>query len=132
MYIYLIMNKIFIINKDLYNNMDEDLIGKYAIYVDGAGYFSKCYGYIIMDIYSKNPLDFKEIIILTESKNLQVRNNLDLSYSLRTCSKLNSINHLKNFYYYINRTDLYECFQIIKENYYISKINNLKLNEIIT
>ena len=109
------MNKIFIINKDLYNNMDKDLMGKYAIYVEGAGFFSKCYGYIIMDIYSKNPLDFKEIIILAESENLQVRNNLDLSYSLRTCSKLNSINHLKNFYY------LYKYFQIIKDNYYISK-----------
>lgn len=126
------MNKIFIINKDLYNNMEKDLIGKYAIYVEGAGYFSKCYGYIIMNIHSKNPLIFKEIIILTESKNLQVRNNLDLSYSLRTISKYDAINQLRNFYHYIKRTDLYNYFQFIKENYYNNKINNLKFNEIIT
>lgn len=114
-------NKIFIINKNLYNDMNENLIGKYAIYVDGAGMFPKCDGYMVMNIYSKTPLEFEEIIVLNKTKEKQICNKLDLSYSLRTRKKLNAINELKRFYYYIMKTELWKYFHNMKENFYYTK-----------
>ena len=91
-------NNIFKIVNNLYPNMNNKLIGNYAIRVDGAGMFSKCFGYIVMDFNSTDPLNYEEIIILTDSGERQVRQDLELTYSLRTISKLNAINELKEFY----------------------------------
>jgi hypothetical protein len=60
--------------------------------------FGKCYGYIVMDFNSTNPLQYEEIIILTDSGGRQVRQGLELNYLLRSISKLNAINDLKEFY----------------------------------
>ena len=51
-----------------------------------------------MDFNSTDPLNYEEIIILTDSGERQVRQGLELTYSLRTISKLNAINELKEFY----------------------------------
>ena len=91
-------NNIFRIENNLYPNMNKELIGKYARKVDGAGMFGKCYGYIIMDFNSINPFNYQEIIILSQTGELQVRNHLELTYSLRSISKLNAIDELKEFY----------------------------------
>lgn len=60
--------------------------------------FGKCYGYIVMDFNSTNPLQYEEIIILTDSGGRQVIQGLELNYLLRSISKLNAINDLKEFY----------------------------------